>query len=169
MSLALRARNGLGIFAIMIAAGCALTDTSVTLKDRVATQLPPAATERVFAFLPMEDIRTSKTKVGAVRNGHGTHTANALTTNDGGKWVYNSMIKSLRRAGYKISQIHTRAEAPVGASVISSRLYRIYADPDVRGLSVGATGEVQALFRVENGGMERTSSSKGQAAPAALS
>lgn len=33
MSLALRARNGLGIFAIMIAAGCALTDTSVTSSE----------------------------------------------------------------------------------------------------------------------------------------
>jgi len=33
MSLALRARNGLGISAIMIVAGCALTDTSVTSSE----------------------------------------------------------------------------------------------------------------------------------------
>ncbi len=113
--------------------GCAFGNRDVTLtyppntKGSVSAHSSPAEPLPTVMLIDFLDQRAEKAAVGAIHNGFGAHTADAITKTNVADWVMNAITLELQNAGFKVTRANSVPKYS-GTSVITGEVLTVYCN-----------------------------------------
>jgi len=159
----------LAVLAVFSLSACAFSDVNLSLEDQTFDLNSSATNATAIDLVSFTDTRQNQANIGNVRNGLHAQTAEVLTESDSALWVKNSLISSLRKAGFKVSDLQARDTAEPNATKLTTNLFRLHADMSVRGLSVVHTGNIELMLTAEKNGQKQQQTLRGAGESSSIS